>query len=118
MLLQGYVLMNTTPIHFLGVDCSTAGMTLLVKFLERRKGVVAVKAMGPYSQDESVAKVFVDAEFDENELDRLLYNVWNPPKSDAEVYGTFTRRNYLKKDGYLFDKIEAVPIKEIIWTQT
>lgn len=98
MLLQGLVLMSTKTMHFLGVDCSTSGMNLLVKFLERRKGVVAVKAMGPYVQDKSVAQVFVDAEFDENELDRLVYQVWNPPRCNAEVHGTFTRRNCLKKE--------------------
>ena len=97
--------------HYLGVDCSTKGKGLLIRFLERRKGVLAVEDHGPYREDPSISRLWLDAEFDEEALDNLLDQKFNPPrKSKAEAYGTFTRQNYLKSDGYLFDRLDAQPI--------
>lgn len=96
--------------HYLGVDYYTTSKGLLIRFLEKRKGVLAVEDHGPYHEDPRISMLWVDAEFDEKALDNLLYQKFNPPRVEAGILGTFTRQNYLKSDGYLFDRRDAKPI--------
>ncbi len=96
-------------LHFLGVDCSTSGKKLLIHWLKLRKEIIATEDRGEYREDRSYTKLWVDATVDEKGLEELL-DAWRPLRADAEVFGTFTRQNHYKKDGYLFDQLDARPI--------
>jgi hypothetical protein len=55
--------------------------------------------------------VFIDTVMTEDQLDNWLCETrWSPKPYDASV---FTRKNYLKSEGYLWERKEAVPIAEL-----
>ena len=102
---------TTQQIHFLGIDVDTRAHKSLLRFLNR-KGIINIQDNGRYGNSSECSQVFVDCFFTEAELDTLLYENFTGYKGSTYL-GVFTRRNYKKEDGYLFDKNEAVPLSII-----
>jgi len=99
-------------VNYLGIDVSKKVASLVVSRLRKQKAVAGVLNQGPYREVPDVCRVLVDCTWTEDELDDWLYRL-RLPDSDFE-YGTFTRQSCLKADGYLFDRIEAVPLQELV----
>lgn len=108
-------------IHFLGVDVQTDTLRPLLRALQRKKDILAFKSQGAYREDAGYTKVFVDTTMTESEFETWLFGLGtagNParhrkhPPKEICVVGTFTRKNYTKAEGYLFEKFEAVPLPD------
>ncbi len=107
-------------IHFLGVDVQTDTLRPLLRALQRKKDILAFESQGAYREDARYTKVFVDTTMTESEFETWLFGLGtagdpryhrSPPK-EVCIVGTFTRKNYTKSEGYLFDKFEAVPLSD------
>ena len=99
------------PVHFLGIDVETKARAALLRFLDR-KGVLAVVDCGAYRGCGEHSQVLVDTIFTEAELDTLLYEKFRGYKG-ASYVGVFTRQDYRKSDGYLWDSVSAVPLSKL-----
>jgi hypothetical protein len=98
-------------VNYLGIDVETRGAGFLVSRLKRLKTTIAIENTGKYSECREWSKVFIDTVMTEDQLDNWLYETrWSPKPYDASV---FTRKNYLKSEGYLWERKEAVPIAEL-----
>lgn len=95
--------------NYLGIDIETSVANMVLRALQKRKDVSYARHMGVYCQDNSIAMLYVDTDMTEAELDEWLYKR-NLFGCNASV---FERKAYLKKDGYLFDRIERVPCSEL-----
>jgi hypothetical protein len=97
-------------IHFLGVDVQTDTLRPLLRALQRKKDILAFESRGAYREDASYTKVFVDTTMTESELEDWLHGLGGKRSPEICIVGAFTRKNYTKAEGYLFEVLEAVPL--------
>ncbi len=93
--------------NMLGVDADTGYMPALIRALKGKGSVIAFQSRGEYKEDASYTKVFVDTTMTESELEDWLHSL-----KDVSIVGAFTRKNYYKKDGYLWEVLDATPLPE------
>lgn len=92
--------------HFLGIDVPKRERREWLRKLRPKKGILDVSDRGAYTECPDTVCLWVDTTLDLEALEAWV------DASHLEVLGCFHRKNYLKADGYLFDRLEARPISE------
>ena len=93
--------------NMLGVDALTHALPRLISALKGKSSILAFESKGEYMEDRSYTKIFVDTTMTERALGEWLYGL-----KGVEIVGAFTRKNYYKKDGYLWEVLDATPLPE------
>ena len=98
-------------VNMLGIDVWCSDAAAAYRRLSKLKTTVAIQEPSPYRHCRDYSRMFIDTTMTERQLSDWLYKA----RMDA---GVFVRKNYYKKDGFLWDQLDAVPLSEAGTCQT